>query len=102
MSINLLITQLPYVGHISQAEMSHPEVMQAVSRERALEDLKRAREQVQKTDRDEAASSVDKDGGQERRQMARQHQHEAGSEEGEEAAEQQANPWAGNIVNVTI
>jgi len=103
MSINLLITQLPYVEQMAQTQVGHPEAMQALAQEQAAEQVKRDREQVPKADPEDPAHGVNEDGGGAGRQetSARHPQHGPPPEEPAES-EPQPNPWAGNIVNVKI
>lgn len=99
-----LISQLPYMQKIANAEMVKADIQKQLFAPIIAEHLrKQGKEQVQSIDAPEGTDAVDEDGSNKQEQTLQQNDRQSKeSEEKQETVTSNASPWAGNIINVKI
>lgn len=104
-SINLpvLLAQLPHLAKIASAHQNSPLAQAEFAEQLAREQQERAKDQVQKTDKQEKTTVT---GDQKRNEGQKQkasdkREHEPEKEQEEEQIPLKS-PWAGNIINLKI
>lgn len=103
---NIPITQLAQLGfaeRIAHETQGHPEIARQMAEHASVQELKRQKESIAKTEDSEAARTIkaDKDGGGAGRDAGREKSRKNSPETPEEEPATPS-PWAGNIVNLKV
>jgi len=102
MSLNLIVTQMPFVSEISSAMQSHPEVQQSIAQAQAVEARQFDREQIQKPEKDTPPKAVDPEAKKDRGNAHAMAQRRKPPRPKKDSDEPSDCPWAGHIINVKI
>ena len=103
---NIAITQLAQLGfadRIAQETQGHPEIARHTAEHAAIQELKRQKDTIAKTEDSEASRTIKarKEGGGSGKDARREKQRKSSPETPEEEPGTPS-PWAGNIVNLKV
>lgn len=103
LELPILISQLPHVAKLQNAEQSKPEIQRSLFAPLIAEHLRRDSKRVGKVDGQEAPNAVhrEKDHPED---GSRQEQQAAGErkKQDEDTKGSESSPWSGNIVNMKV
>ncbi len=99
LDISVLVSQLPHLQKLQNAEQFHPEAMQTQLSRKALEKQIRERGLVPRAERGEAAQKVTRDGGSKHGFAGGRQQEEEGSEE---EAHDKSETEPGHIIDLSV
>lgn len=97
----ILISQLPHVAKLQNAEQAKPEIQRSLFAPLIAEYLRRDSKRVGKVDGQDAPNAVHRD----KEQSDRQHEQQASDErkkKDEETKASESSPWSGNIVDMKV
>ncbi len=106
LDLSTLIAQMPHVSKVQSATASHPEAQQAVLAQHEAELRKRESRAVEKVQKKESSSLVNKDRNpNEKREFNLSERKKRDDADGDQDQEQEASkssPWSGKIINLEI
>ncbi|MFH1913086.1 MAG: hypothetical protein ABIK45_02265 [Pseudomonadota bacterium] len=105
LDLPVLISQMPYVAKIAEAEKAGPEIRKQLFGPLIQEYIRKNESKAQQVEKKEATAPLDRDGHQQQQgqqQLAEREAKEKESEEKDETKPSSTSPWTGNIVNVKI
>lgn len=97
----VLLSLLPKVGKMIQAEQDRPAMQQALTASLMQEAMRRERQQVQELKKTQESAQLRSEDGNERGSSGDHPSHQRQQPKQEEPPESTA-PWSGQIVNITI
>jgi len=98
----VLLSMLPKVGKLIQAEQDRPSMQQALAAEQMRDLLRQEREQVSELKKTQETLHVRPDDERERDRHDQQARREQEPRKEQEEATGHADPWSGQIINIKV
>lgn len=98
----VLLSLLPKVGKLIQAEQDKPSMQQALAAEQMRDLLRQEREQVTELKKTQETLHVRPDDEREQRQRQEQSRREREAQQDQDVGAEHNDPWAGQIINIKV
>ncbi|HDQ40175.1 MAG TPA: hypothetical protein ENN39_04010 [Desulfonatronum sp.] len=98
----VLLSLLPKVGKMIQAEQDRPSMQQALAAAQMRDHVQKEREQVAELKKTQETLQVRSDAERERRHAGQHAPQDKHAREEEEGAPESVDPWSGQIINIKV
>jgi hypothetical protein len=98
----VLLSLLPKVGKMIQAEQDRPAMQQALTASLMQEAMRRERQQVQELKKTQESAQLRSEDGKDRGSSGDHPRHQRHQAKPDEEPPESTDPWSGQIVNITI